>query len=101
LVSEIVHQTNIYVEQIRDAHPKKMNDWKEVTTAVLWRFFGLHLLMELIKKPTIKDYWTTNPFLKTPIFGQMMNRNTFESIFRGLHVANNLNPIPKNRFWKL
>ena len=101
MVSDIADQTNIYVDQIKETRPNAMKDWKVLTIDVLWRFFGLHLLMGLVKKPTIKDYWTTNPLLKTPIFGQMLSRNVFENIMRGLHFANNVNPHPTDRFWKL
>lgn len=101
MMNEIVEQTNIYVDQIKKARPNAMKDWKTFTVDVLWRFFGLHLLMGLVKKPTIKDYWTTNPLWKTPIFSQMLSRNVFENVLGGLHFANNLKPNPNDRFWKL
>ena len=69
----------------------------------LWKFFGLHLLMGLLWKPTIKDYWATDPLMRTPIFNEMMSRNRFEEILLGMHFVDNEDiRVPKtDRFWIL
>jgi len=101
MIEEIIHQSNLYVTQIQSKYPEKMKDWKEVCKNELWCYFGLTMLMGFVKKPTIKEYWTTNPLIVTPMFGKIMSRNRFETITRGLHFANNENPNPIDRFWKL
>jgi len=100
LMEEIVNQSNLYVSQIQNLRGK-MHNWTELTIDELWQYFALNSLMGIVSKPTIKEYWSTHKLLVTPIFGQTMNRNRFEEITRGLHFANNENPDPTNRFWKL
>jgi hypothetical protein len=75
LMIEIAEETNRFATQIKAVKPQAMPRWSDVDEADLWRFFGLEILMGLIQKPSIKDYWSTNDLLSTPIFGQIMSRN--------------------------
>ena len=47
--------------------PKSLK-WKEVTVEELKIFMGLILLMGYVKKDTLKDYWSTDPLIETPVF---------------------------------
>jgi hypothetical protein len=44
------------------------------------RFMGLMVLMGQVRKESVRDYWSTDPTISTPIFNQTMSRNRFESI---------------------
>jgi len=57
--------------------------------------------MGIVKKPSLKDCWFTDPLLHTPIFSNQMSRNRYECILRGLHFADNSAPNPCDKLWKL
>ena len=42
------------------------------------RFLGLIILMGQVRKENIRDYWSIDPTLSTPIFPHTMSRNRFE-----------------------
>ena len=49
------------------------------------RFLALPLLTEIVKKPKVAQYWSTNLLIKTPIFNDVMSRNCFQAILDFLH----------------
>ena len=53
------------------------------------QFVALSLLMGIVMKPGISDYWSTGPLLKGSIFNSVMSRNRFQSILQFLHFADN------------
>ena len=72
--------------------PRQSRDtkWNDVTWQELKLFLALAVLMGLIRKRALKDYWTTDPIMMTPIFGQVMPRNRFALILRSLHFCDNV-----------
>jgi hypothetical protein len=48
---------------------------------------GLIVLMGQIRKESVRDYWSTDPTISTPIFPQTMNRNRFEYIWQAWHFS--------------
>lgn len=57
--------------------------------------------MSRIKKLDMKDYWSTDPLLSTPIFRQIMPRNRYFLLHQMLHFCNNENQEKGNRLFKL
>ena len=53
------------------------------------KFFALILLVGHVRKDHINDYWSTDPYLETPIFSKVMSRNRFQQILQSLHFHNN------------
>ena len=45
--------------------------------------------MGVIKKPPIKNYWSTKPLLQGPAFSLAMSRDRYMSIMAYLHFADN------------
>ena len=68
-IKEICEETNLLVRQVRAIKESAFPKWKDVTPGELWRFLGLNLTMGLIKKHSIKAYWSTSKLLCTPFFG--------------------------------
>ena len=68
--------------------------WKDVTVNEMKRFLAIYFLTGIIKKPELSQYWRPNPLLKTPIFGEMMSRNRFQTILEFLHFSDNSNYDP-------
>ncbi|OXA39146.1 Exportin-1 [Folsomia candida] len=97
VIGQIIHQTNLYALQ------RKIPQWKNVTVAEFWNFLALHVLTGVVQKPSLKDYWSTNVLIATHYFGEIMSRNRFMQILRGLHFVNMEDPDldTTNRFHKL
>lgn len=72
----------------------KFRSWKSTSIAEIRAFLIVMLAMGLVKKPTIKSYWTTTLSQFTPWFGRMFSRNRFESIYTFMHLVNN-ESLPK------
>ena len=102
IVSEILEQTNLRAKQLQRANPRTIPSWTDLNEDELWVFIGLHLMTGIIKKPRLRDYWSTNVNFQTPGFSKHTSRNKFESILRCLHFSNNENPPEgSDRLWKL
>jgi len=65
-----------------------------------WTFLALELLTGIVKKPAIKDYWSTRAVFSTPIFSKAMSRTRFEQILRCVHFCDNNNQHTSDRLWK-
>ncbi|KAJ8927974.1 hypothetical protein NQ314_019500 [Rhamnusium bicolor] len=61
----------------------------------------LSLLMPLAKKQRINDYWTTDSFLLTPAFGQIMPRDRYLLLLKMLHFGDNNNPNQNDKLFKI
>lgn len=80
---EIKQQTNLYAsQQIRDAKQEnavRRNSlfqlWKTLTLVNLKKFFAIVLHMSVLKKPQLRDYWSTNPVLHSSFGKSMMSRD--------------------------
>lgn len=101
LVGHIVTETNRYAEQ-----KKRGKMWYPVTSEEIRVFLGLTILQSVIKKPELRQYWSTDPLLVTPFFASCMSRNRFEAIHQNIHFSNNdefdevTHPNPKlNKIW--
>ena len=52
-------------------------------------FIGIQLAMEMVRLPSIYDYWSTNPILSAPGIVKGTGRNSFCSILSHLHINDN------------
>lgn len=60
---DIVIETNRYGSQ------KKPESWEPITVNDRERLFALVMLTGIIRKPTLKSYWSTDPTQATPFIG--------------------------------
>ncbi|XP_071050742.1 piggyBac transposable element-derived protein 4-like [Onthophagus taurus] len=68
IVDIIVHETNRYGAE-------NVNDWKDLHKSEFYVFLALNLLMPRNKKLSLHVYWSTDPLINSPIFGQCMSRD--------------------------
>ena len=53
------------------------------------KVFVAHLIvMGILKKNSLEQYWSRDSILNTPLFGHYMSRNCFLNILWNLHVSN-------------
>ena len=94
LVQKMVDETNLYAQQYMQANPNlpphsRARQWSPVQKTDMEHFLGLCLLMGPVKKPSINYYWSTDPLLQTPVFGNIMSRDKFLLILRFFHLNDN------------
>ena len=61
--------------------------WSDLNASVI-KMFAAHLIvMGLVKKPAMAKCWSTNSLTRTPFFGKILFRNTFQDILMNLHTS--------------
>lgn len=89
LVNHIVEQTNLYQEQNPEPFRKNMKPWVPINENELWIFMALSINMGHVVKGQLKDYWSKDPLLYTPLFSEKLSRNRYLQILRYLHFSDN------------
>ena len=75
----------------------RQNKWKPVTEDEMRSFCAHLILLGLVKKPELSDYWSQRELTRTPFFGRFMSRDRFQAILSNFHVADDrLNPAYPN-----
>jgi hypothetical protein len=97
-------ETNRYYLQNREKYDRryKVLKWADVTSAEMKIFLAIIILMGQIKKESLKDYWSTDPYFETKIFRKLMSCKRFEQIWSCLHFNDNeQQPQSGNRLFKI
>ena len=94
LLDLMVKETNNYAEQVCRDKPNSgpfsfAACWTPTDKCEMKQFIGLTFLTGLIKKKELRDYWSTNSILETPIFPAVMKRNRYQSLLKFVHWNNN------------
>lgn len=90
VMGEIVVETNRYASDLQEGEMKgKMAKWVPTNIKEMYTFLVSVLLMGVIKKPSLRDYWSTDPMLRSPFFGSLFSQDRFLLLLRCLHFANN------------
>jgi len=77
LVGDIKSKTNRYAEQLLasyTAFTKTLRDWVRTTVDELYAFFAMVILMGVVVKKSIKDYWSTKQIIRTPFFSEAFSQ---------------------------
>ena len=103
LVDYIVGQTNLYQHQNAKPSASKTASWYSTSKEEMYVFLATTMLMAINSKPRIKNYWSTDQLLSTPIFAKIFTRNRYISILKCLHFSNNeeIEEIEQNRLRKV
>lgn len=88
-------ETNRYARQSMNEQQRRL--WKAVTLEELNRFFAVIVHMSLVRKPHLKDYFSTHPVMWCPFpYNIGMGRDRFLSILKYLHISDNTTYLPRN-----
>ncbi|XP_050314831.1 piggyBac transposable element-derived protein 4-like [Anthonomus grandis grandis] len=91
----IVQETNKYARQ------QKAENWNDIDISDLYVFLALTLLMPRNKKLELKEYWSKDILLHSPIFAQQMSRDRYFMIQRYIHFSDNEVAPENNRLYKV
>ncbi|GBM05401.1 hypothetical protein AVEN_94710-1 [Araneus ventricosus] len=90
MIEKIAEETNLYAKKICEVYPNasstsafvppKMFD--DVKISEMYVFLGLVILMSVIRKPSMKLYFSTDALVSTPFFNSAMTRDRFLDIMR-------------------
>lgn len=109
---EIALQTNDYAQKRLDRYgtdaiarldnpdfrrKARMNFWKPVSADDMKVFFAHIILLGLVHKPELEEYWSKKSLTRTPFFGQFMSRDRFQAIWSNLHLVDDTNNPPRGR----
>lgn len=97
IIDEMVLQTNLYANQFivnamveeQITKGSRINFWHDTNRLEMTKFLGIIGYMGLDQKPSLKDYWSTDPFYKNDICSSAMSRNRFEILLMMWHFSNN------------
>ena len=103
-INHIKTETNRYAKSIADKlrgtnklKPHSIwQTWTEVRLPEMYLFFVVIIYMCLVKKPKLRDYWSTSNFISTQFSRSVMSRSQFTVILSNLHVNDNSMYIPRN-----
>ena len=69
MLTKIINATHSFALQMKSRFPLKHKmTWTKPSLSEMWAFLGLCLLIGIVRKSKLKDYWLTNRLLAMPIF---------------------------------
>ena len=105
MIDSIVEETNNYHDFCTGnathnaaSHQAK---WLSTNRSEMYTFLATIMLMSVTKKNKILDYWSTDPMITTPMFGQLFSRDRFIALLKYLHFNDNSNQVDDDRLYKI
>ena len=83
----IVTQSNLYAKEAMGK--EKYSEWVKVSVEELRAYFGLRILMGIVKLPALSMYWSKDTALNQHEVTSRISRNRFQEITRYIHFADN------------
>jgi len=105
IIQLMVIETNRNAQQMlssqRISRGSRFSSWEPITKEDIEHFLGLLLWMELVKMPSLSDYWNKAERYQNKVASKTMSRNKFELILRIWHFENNDSADKTDRLYKL
>ncbi|GFS30548.1 piggyBac transposable element-derived protein 4 [Trichonephila inaurata madagascariensis] len=109
IVNHIVTETNIFaaenLNKFKSKEYSRTHHWSETNANELRVFFATLILQGIIKKPTVRMFWSKRKLIETPSFSNLMSSKRFDLIMQFIHFDRNENtdsshPQPKlKKIW--
>lgn len=93
IINHLVYNTNLYSTQCENESSIAKN-WEFVDADEMRAMIGLWIVMGIHQLPSIRDYWSTNPWLRVAKVADTMPRTRFEAVMHFLHANNNSHDLP-------
>ena len=65
----------------------QLNKWEDTSLDKMKVFVAHLIVIRILKKNSLEQYWCTDSILNTPYFGLYMSRNHFQSILWNLYIS--------------
>ena len=65
----------------------RLNKWEDTSPDEMKVFVAHLIVMRILKKNSLEQYWSRDSILNMPFFGHYMSRNRFQNILWNLHVS--------------
>jgi len=104
LIQIIVDETNKFQVNSSDKYTSSSSHqakWVPTDFEEMYLFLATFMLMAHMKKFRLKDYWSTNYLISTPVFGDIMPRDRFLLLLKFLHFNDNTYQTEGDRLYKL
>ncbi len=103
LMRKVVEETNKYHFYTLEHEnlPERYQEAIDTTVPEMYTFFTIYMLMAHIKKSRMKDYWSTDPLISTPMFADIMSRDRFVLLLRFLHFNDNEYQSSEDKLYKI
>ena len=97
----IVTESNNYAKYCMGE--EKFLQWDAFTAEDLVAYFGIMIIMGMVRLPSLSDYWRRDPLFHNSIISDSMTRDRFFEIHRYLHFVNNSTTTDStdDRLWKV
>jgi len=84
----IVNQSNKYALEFLEEVSRR-ESWTMITNDKLLAYMGFMILMEIVKLPSISDYWRRDEVFHYAPVANRISRDRFRELHRFLHFADN------------
>jgi hypothetical protein len=101
IVAEITNYHTFIMENTEVKVKSKLHKWQGITVEGLYVFVALVLLIGHVKNNRLRDCWSKNPLIETPMFGKVISLDGFSLILRLLHFAGNNRQPPGDRLYTI
>lgn len=98
IVSESIKYKDYLVSQ---NNADNMKNYKCPNKNEMYLYLAICLLMPQVKKQRVKDYWSKDFVIETPVFAQLMSRGRFIELTKYLHFADNANVNKNDKLFKI
>ena len=69
----------------------RLNKWEDTSPDEMKVFVAHLIVMGILKKNSLEQYWSRDSILNMPFFGHYMSRNRFQNILWNLHISDPVN----------